>query len=80
MTVQANDNIYPLYQREAPEQWTVTQGLTLREHIAVLAMQGLISHYGYGEAPAVNATEIAEWAVHLADALIQELNQSDRSL
>uniref|UniRef100_A0A832M3X5 Uncharacterized protein n=1 Tax=Oscillatoriales cyanobacterium SpSt-402 TaxID=2282168 RepID=A0A832M3X5_9CYAN len=74
MTIQANDNIYPLYQRETPEQWTVTNGMTLREHFAVMAMQGLVAHYGYGEAPASNTEEIAQWAVKLADSLIQALN------
>lgn len=40
-----------------------------------MAMQGLIAHYGYGEAPVADAEEIAQWAVKLADALIHELNQ-----
>ncbi len=75
MTIQANDNIYPLYNREAPEQWTVTHGMTLREHFAGMAMQGLVAHYGYKEAPATNAREIAQWALKLADSLIHELNQ-----
>ncbi|MGA7932576.1 MAG: hypothetical protein WCA35_03265 [Kovacikia sp.] len=75
MTIQASDNIYPLYKRDTPEQWTVTNGMTKREHFAVIAMQGLIAHYGYKEAPAASAEEIAQWAVTLADALIGELNQ-----
>jgi hypothetical protein len=75
MTIQANDNIYPLYKRDSPEQWTVTNGITKREHFAVMAMQGLIAHYGYGEAPVANAQEISQWAIQLADALIHELNQ-----
>jgi hypothetical protein len=75
MTIQANDNIYPLYKRDSPEQWTVTNGITKREHFAVMAMQGLIAHYGYGEAPVGNAQEISQWAIQLADALIHELNQ-----
>lgn len=74
MTIQPTDNIYPLYNREAPEQWTVTHGMTLREHFASMAMQGLVAHYGYGEAPASSTGEIAQWAVKLADSLIQELN------
>jgi hypothetical protein len=74
MTSQANDNIYPLYQREMPEQWTVTSGITKREHFAAMAMQALIAHYGYKEAPAANTEEIAQWAIKLADALIHKLN------
>ena len=75
MTIQADDNIYPLYKREAPEQWSIKNGITLREYFAAIALQGLVSHYGYGEAPATNTGEIAHWAVKLADSLIQELNQ-----
>jgi hypothetical protein len=76
MTIQANDNIYPLYQRETPEAWKVTNGMTKREHFAVMAMQGLIAHYGYGkEGYGENLHEMAGWAVRLADALIDELNR-----
>jgi hypothetical protein len=75
MAIQPSDNIYPLYNRETPEQWRITNGMTKREHFAGLAMQGLIAHYGYGEAPVGNAQEIGHWAVQLADALIRELNQ-----
>lgn len=49
--------------------------MTKREHFAVMALQGLAAHYGYGEAPVANAEEMAQWAVQLADALIYELNQ-----
>lgn len=76
MAIQVSKNIDPLDQREAMEAWRVTHGMTQRDHFAVLAMQGLISHYGYGEAPVADAQEIARWAVHLADALIQELHPS----
>lgn len=75
MTVQGSENIYPLYKREAPEQWTVTSGMTKREHFAVMAMQGLVAHYGYGEAPVADAEEIAQWSVKLADTLIHELSR-----
>lgn len=74
MPIHPNDNIYPLYQREAPEAWTVKEGITKREHFAALAMQGLIAHYGYGEAPAADLQEMAAWSVKLADALIEQLN------
>lgn len=75
MAIQADDNIYPLYKREVPEEWTVKDGMTKREHFAVMAMQGLVAHYGYGEAPVADAEEMAQWAVKLADALIQALNR-----
>lgn len=75
MELQPSDNVYPLYKREAPEEWSVTNGITKREYFAVMAMQGLIAHYGYGEAPAANGQEIAQWAVTLSDCLIEALNQ-----
>jgi hypothetical protein len=71
MTIHASDNIYPLYKRETPEEWTVTNGMTKREHFAVMLMQGLVAHHGYGE---MNTQEIAQRAVKLADALIDKLN------
>lgn len=78
MTVQANDNIYPLYKREAPEEWKVTSGMTKREHFAVMIMQGLVAHHGYGENHFSMGQEIARWAVQLADNLVDELNRQAR--
>ena len=79
MTVQANDNIYLLYKREAPEEWQVTNGMTKREHFASMIMQGLVAHHGYGESHFARGQEIARWSVHLADALIDELNRHNQS-
>ena len=75
MTVQANDNIYPLYKRESPEEWKVTSGMTKREHFAIMIMQGLVAHHGYGESHFARGEEIARWAVQLADSLVDELNR-----
>lgn len=50
-----------------------TEGLTKREHFAAMAMQGIISHC-YNAHPDVF---IAERAVLMADALIEELNKPD---
>ena len=47
------------------------EGLTKREHFAGLAMQGFISA-GHGGMP--NASELANYAVRYADALLTELN------
>lgn len=73
MGIQASDNIYPLYTRETPEEWSVIHGITKREQFAAMAMQGLIAHYGYGESPVADAQELAQWSVSLADALIHQL-------
>ncbi len=75
MTVQANDNIYPLYKREAPEEWKITNGMTKREHFAIMIMQGLVAHHGYGESHFAIGQEIARWSVELADTLVDELNR-----
>ena len=75
MTVQADDNIYPLYKRETPEEWKVTSGMTKREHFAIVIMQGLVAHHGYGESHFSRGEEIARWAVQLADILIDKLNE-----
>ncbi len=79
MTVQANDNIYPLYKREAPEEWKVTSGMTKREHFAIMIMQGLVSHHGYREGHFSMGQEMAKWAVQLADNLVDELNRQPRA-
>jgi hypothetical protein len=77
MTIQATDNIYPLYKRQNPEEWTVESGMTKREHFSILVLQGLVSHYGYELSASDKATqELAQWAVKLTDALIEELNKS----
>jgi len=47
-------------------------GLTKREHFAGLAMQGFISA-GHGGMP--NASELADYAVRYADALLGELDK-----
>jgi hypothetical protein len=52
-------------------QWMpITYGMTLREHFASLAMQGIMSNEG-GFDPLV----VAKNSVLMADALIEELNK-----
>jgi hypothetical protein len=68
MAIQATDNIYPLYKRQNPEEWTVDGGMTKREHFSILVLQGLVSHYGYELSSSDKATqELAHWAVKLTD-------------
>ena len=45
-------------------------GLTIRQHFAAMAMQGFVQHD-----KAETFTSIAEGAVKMADALINELNK-----
>jgi hypothetical protein len=64
----ANDSAFP-----APSVPTDAPyfGLTIREHFAGLAMQGLCCHTMDGGEPIPEV--IADWAVKCADALIAEL-------
>ena len=61
-----NDAIYPM----ATEGDGFNDGLTKRELIAAMAMQGLLATPGEYE----HAKTIAQWAVDQADALIERLS------
>jgi hypothetical protein len=68
-----NDPVYPSY--FFPEQYNPEFGLTKRELISAMAMQGILA--GPGEIDIVDfadANRIAEMAVKQADALIDRLN------
>ena len=52
------------------EEFFILGGLTKRELIAAMAMQGLLATPGEYE----HAKTIAQWAVDQADALIERLN------
>jgi hypothetical protein len=48
------------------------KGLTIREHLAAVAMQGLLVNYG----PALHTpAHIAQWSLEYADALLAELSK-----
>jgi hypothetical protein len=53
-----------------PDKYSPEFGLTKRELIAAMAMQGLLATPGEYE----HAKTIAQWAVDQADALIERLN------
>ena len=63
-----------MYGDGSHEEPSVKGGLTIRQHFAAMAMQGLLSNTknGYDTKAAVT---YAENAVYLADALIAELNK-----
>lgn len=64
----ANELTYPC---EGPN--ATAYGLTIREHLAAMAMQGLCAN-----APATNAGSangLAKTAIEIADALISELSK-----
>jgi hypothetical protein len=64
--MKGNDNAFP----SSPEKYEPEFGLTKRELIAAMAMQGLLATPGEYE----HAKTIAQWAVDQADALIERLN------
>ncbi len=62
-----NDNAFP----SSPDKYEPEFGLTKRELIAAMAMQGMLANSELGVA---NVGLIAGWAVQHADALIERLN------
>jgi hypothetical protein len=64
--MKGNDNAFP----SSPDKYEPEFGLTKREVIAAMAMQGLLATPGEYE----HAKTIAQWAVDQADALIERLN------
>jgi hypothetical protein len=61
--MKGNDNAFP----SSPEKYEPEFGLTKRELIAAMAMQGLLTCFA-------NNHKVAEMAVKQADALIERLN------
>ncbi|MFX8817251.1 hypothetical protein ABTM85_20725, partial [Acinetobacter baumannii] len=59
----------------APNSDSGIAGMTIREHYAGLAMQGLLANPELVES---SDAEIADWAVFLADSLCRALAQPPR--
>jgi len=70
-----NKPVYPVIERYFKETNTVksTPGITLREHYAGLAMQGLCANTEWATS---SESSIADSSVSQADALIEELNKT----
>lgn len=49
-------------------------GMTIREHFAAMAMQGLCANTAYGD---TQAGFLAKWSVEQADALLAELAKTE---
>ena len=64
----ANDAAYPSY--FLPEQYNPEFGITKRELIAAMAMQGMLSNPNVRLKP----NTLSKWAVNHADALVARLN------
>lgn len=70
----SNDQAMPYVVNDSSEGGYVEQGLTKREYIAIMAMQGLISS-GWNGNLNKEHSHIAKKSVELADVLIAELNK-----
>jgi hypothetical protein len=68
MKTKPNDSAYPLQ----PEGYKPEWGLTKREYFAAVAMQALVSRSN------LSIGHIAKQSIVLADALIQELNNTPK--
>lgn len=66
----ANEPAYPIPASDLSGSYEAAPGLTIREHFAGLAMQGLLASPSYD---GQQFTTIAHDAVEAADALIAEL-------
>lgn len=68
-----NDSAYPIETTDASKYEFVDKGLTKRELISAMCLQGLLSNSGLR-----HNIEYAKDAVKLADALIAELNKGEK--
>jgi len=50
-------------------------GITKREYFAAQAMVGILSS---GDSSNISDSQLAEWAAHTADALIEELGEGSK--
>lgn len=65
--IQHSDSVFPLPLSRQGE------GIDLRTWMATMAMQGIMGGHDLGVTHVPNL--VAEWAVSIADALIEELNK-----
>jgi len=82
MKITGNEPINPIMDNKVLRKYI---GLTIRQYYAGLAMRGLmpdyfdaIRHTGYGKTDTQTIRYMAEWAVSSADALIEELNKTEK--
>lgn len=61
------------FEGDRPETFNAFTGLTIRQYLAAMAMQGFIATYNNDAQP--SEKEAVSFAVKCADALIAELNK-----
>lgn len=72
--IDGNESAMPFVLPRGEDDFSV--GMTKREYFAVLAMNGFLASWGQHDL--VAAEEIAHDSVCLADALIKELNKTEK--
>lgn len=72
-------HVYPLVYRYNGDPTFISQGMTLRERFAGLAMQGWLASWPTGQQKFYMQApkDIAEQSVRIADSLIQALENAD---
>lgn len=71
--IKPSDCVFPMLETSEPG-WQF--GLSKREYFAAKAMQGMITDMGPNGYWEGSTTNIAQWSVELADALIAALNEA----
>jgi len=74
-----DDPAYPAYINNDSTEYEYVPGLTKREYLAAMAMQGLLSadtSAGFLDPVAGIKENAARWSVEFADALIAELEKT----
>lgn len=73
--MKADDNVYPeqAISGSGGDYYTTgVSGLTVRDHAALVAMQGYITSIGVVGGPAPTEQDIARYSYEMADAMIEE--------
>lgn len=78
--IDANERAFPVsasYSDDNPQVLIPTGGLTIRQHFAAIAMQGILASWGSESMPESKGIELmARTSIEAADALIKELNKT----
>jgi hypothetical protein len=74
----ASDPMFPTIQPTNSNSFETVLGLTIREHFAAMAMQGILTSDNFSIGDSIEQRQIfrAKSAVEHADALIKALNQT----
>lgn len=74
--ITGNEPAMPVVGRYADKNLLEANGLTIRQHFAAMAMQGILA--SLDNDTAIVGSFIADMSVRCADALIAELNKNEK--